>query len=129
MLFRSAIFDLVRHANTAADHGKLQQQNVEPILDVLRHFDQVFNVIEDHDTQFAREAVNWARQEGKLTEANAELQASLDLTDADIEKLIAERTQAKKSRNFARADAIRNDLAAKGILLEDSKDGVRWKRK
>jgi cysteinyl-tRNA synthetase len=96
---------------------------------VLRHFDQVFNVIEDHDTQFAREAVNWARQEGKLTEANAELQASLELTDADIEKLIAERTQAKKSRNFARADAIRNDLAAKGILLEDSKDGVRWKRK
>ena len=126
---RAAIFDLVRHANTAADHGKLQQQNVEPILDVLRHFDQVFNVIEDHDTQIAREAVNWARQEGKLTEANAELQASLDLTDADIEKLIAERTQAKKSRNFARADSIRNDLAAKGILLEDSKDGVRWKRK
>src|ERR1700742_2995700 len=43
---RAAIFDLVRHANAAADHGKLRQQNVEPILDVLRHFDQVFNVIE-----------------------------------------------------------------------------------
>ena len=63
------------------------------------------------------------------SEAAPELQASLGLTDADIEKLIAERTNAKKTRNFARADAIRNDLAAKGILLEDSKDGVRWKRK
>ena len=44
-------------------------------------------------------------------------------------RLVAERTQAKKTRNFARADAIRNDLLAKGILIEDSKDGVRWKRK
>jgi cysteinyl-tRNA synthetase len=40
-----------------------------------------------------------------------------------------ERINAKNTRTFARADAIRNDLAAKGILLEDSKDGVRWKRK
>ena len=43
--------------------------------------------------------------------------------------MIAERTAAKRARNFARADAIRDDLAAKGILLEDSKVGVRWKRK
>jgi cysteinyl-tRNA synthetase len=126
---RAAIFDLVRHANTAADHGKLAQGNVQPILHALTLFDQVFNVIEDRDADIAREALNWARQEGKLSEAAPELQASLDLSDADIEKLIAERTQAKKTRNFARADAIRNDLAAKGILLEDSKDGVRWKRK
>src|ERR1700750_484481 len=60
-----------------------------------------------------------------FTSCSETLQASLELTDADIEQLIAERTQAKKSRNFARADAIRNDLAAKGILLEDSKNGVR----
>jgi cysteinyl-tRNA synthetase len=126
---RAAIFDLVRHANTAADHGKLQQQNVQPILHALTLFDQVFNVIEDHDTEIAREALAWAEHEGRLTKESATLQASLELTDADIDKLIAERTQAKKSRNFARADAIRNDLAAKGILLEDSKDGVRWKRK
>jgi cysteinyl-tRNA synthetase len=53
----------------------------------------------------------------------------LSLTDEAIEVLVAERTQAKKTRNFARADAIRNELLEKGILLEDSKDGVRWKRK
>ena len=116
---RAAIFDLVRHANTAADHGKLQQANVQPILHALTLFDQVFNVIEDHDTEIAREALAWAEHEGKLTKESATLQASLELSDADIDKLIAERTQAKKSRNFARADAIRNDLSAKGILLED----------
>ena len=44
-------------------------------------------------------------------------------------RLLAERTLAKKQRNFARADQIRNDLAEKGIVIEDSKDGVRWKRK
>jgi cysteinyl-tRNA synthetase len=126
---RAAIFDLVRHANTAADHGKLHQANVQPILHALTLFDQVFNVIEDHDTEIAREALAWAEHEGKLTKESATLQASLELSDGDIDKLITERTQAKKSRNFARADAIRNDLSAKGILLEDSKDGVRWKRK
>jgi cysteinyl-tRNA synthetase len=50
-------------------------------------------------------------------------------TDADIDALVIERTQAKQQRNFARADAIRNELLEKGILLEDSKEGVRWKRK
>ena len=96
---------------------------------MLTLFDQVFNVIEDHDAEIARGALAWAGQEGKLTKESATLQASLELSDADIESLIAQRSEAKKTRNFARADAIRNDLAAKGILLEDSKDGVRWKRK
>ena len=43
--------------------------------------------------------------------------------------LVAERTQAKRQRNFARADQIRKELAEKGIILEDSKDAVRWRRK
>jgi cysteinyl-tRNA synthetase len=51
------------------------------------------------------------------------------LTDEAVDALVAERTLAKKQRNFARADQIRNELAEKGIILEDSKDGVRWKRK
>jgi cysteinyl-tRNA synthetase len=57
------------------------------------------------------------------------LVAKLALSDAEIEALVAERTEAKKTRNFARADAIRVDLAAKGVAIEDSKDGVRWKRR
>jgi cysteinyl-tRNA synthetase len=58
-----------------------------------------------------------------------ELLARQSLTDEAIDALVAERTQAKKQRNFARADQIRNELAEKGIVIEDSKDGVRWKRK
>jgi len=49
--------------------------------------------------------------------------------DADIEAKVAERTAAKKARDFARADKIRDELLARGIVIEDTKSGVRWKRK
>ena len=49
------------------------------------------------------------------------------ISDAEIEAAIAERNQARKSRNFARADEIRKELLEAGIVLEDTKDGVRWK--
>ena len=51
-----------------------------------------------------------------------------EMLDADIEALIAERQTARKAKNYARADEIRSQLAAQGILLEDTKDGVKWKR-
>ena len=126
---RAAIFDLVRAANAAADHGTLRAANVPEIISVLSLFDGVFAVLEDRDADLTRLALTWAEREGRLDEASPELLATLALSDADIDALVAERTQAKKTRNFARADAIRNDLMAKGILIEDSKDGVRWKRK
>jgi cysteinyl-tRNA synthetase len=126
---RAAIFDLVRHANTAADHCRLMSKNIAPIQHVLTRFDEVFNVLEDRDAAIAREALAWAGREGKLTEVAVELQAKLDLSDVEIERQVAQRAEAKKAHNFAKADAIRNDLAAKGILIEDSKGGVRWKRK
>ena len=50
------------------------------------------------------------------------------LADAEIEALIAERTAAKKARDFARADQIREELLEQGIILEDTKSGVRWKK-
>jgi cysteinyl-tRNA synthetase len=51
-----------------------------------------------------------------------------DMLDADIEALIAERQQARKDKDFARADAIRDELLAKGIVLKDTRDGVKWSR-
>jgi cysteinyl-tRNA synthetase len=51
-----------------------------------------------------------------------------ELLEEDIIKLIEERTEARKQKNWARADQIRNELSSKGILLEDTKDGVKWKR-
>ena len=51
------------------------------------------------------------------------------ITDKEVEALIAERTQAKKSKNFKRSDEIRTELLERGIILEDTKEGIRWKRK
>ena len=51
-----------------------------------------------------------------------------ELLDSDIEALIEERQQARKAKNYARADEIRNELLEKGIILEDTRQGVKWKR-
>jgi cysteinyl-tRNA synthetase len=130
---RAPIFDLVRAANTAIDQGQLKAGDREAILAVLASFDAVFCVIEDHDAAPTRHALAWAAETGRMSEVAPELVASQALTDEAgiqaIEALVAERTQAKKQRNFARADQIRNELAEKGVVIEDSKDGVRWKRK
>jgi len=99
-----AIFEFVRETNTAMDAERFKQGNVGPALELLAHFDSIFDVLRP------------GTQEGGIS-------------DAEIETLIAERTQAKKSRNFARSDEIRNLLLEKGVVLEDTKDGVRWKRK
>jgi cysteinyl-tRNA synthetase len=126
---RAAIFDLVRAGNAAMDAGTMGKENVEQILGVLKQFDRVFAVLEDHDAEWTKFALEWAEREGRLSEASPEVLAQRDLGDEQIQKLVDERTQAKKTRNFARADQIRNELAEKGVLIEDSKDGVRWKRK
>ena len=126
---RAAIFDLVRAANSAADAGRLRAGNAAEILKVLDRFDGVFAVLVDRDAELTRAALKWAEGEGRLGEADASVVATLAFSDADIDALVAERTTAKKQRNFARADAIRNELLGKGILIEDGKDGVRWKRK
>jgi len=126
---RAPIFDLVRAANTAIDQGQLFAADRDAILAVLASFDAVFDVIEDRDAEPTRRALEWAAQAGRLADVAPELLASLSLTDEAIDALVAERTLAKRQRNFNRADQIRNELAAKGIVIEDSKDGVRWKRK
>jgi cysteinyl-tRNA synthetase len=128
---RAAIFDVLRAVNAAADQNKLTRADADATLALLAKFDSIFAVLEDRDADLTRKALAWAEAEGRLNEADPEVIAKFGnegLTDQQIEALIAERTQAKRQRNFARADAIRNELLTKGIILEDSKDGVRWKR-
>jgi cysteinyl-tRNA synthetase len=86
-------------------------------------------VLEDRDAEITRHALEYAEESGRLGDVAPELLAAQGLTDEAIEALVAERTEAKKQRNFARADQIRKELAEKGVVIEDSKDGVRWKRK
>ena len=126
---RAPLFDLIRAANTAIDQGQLLAGDRDAILAVLASFDAVFCVIEDRDAGPTEAALKWAKQAGRLDDVAPELLTRQGVTDEAIDALVAERTLAKKQRNFARADHIRNELAEKGILIEDSKDGVRWKRK
>ncbi|MGA9587210.1 MAG: cysteine--tRNA ligase [Terracidiphilus sp.] len=126
---RAPIFDLVRLSNTMMDQGKFYKGDRGVVLEVLASFDAVFAVIEDRDTEPTRRAVEWAAKEGRMADVAPELLAQQSLTDERINGLLAERDHAKKRRDFARADQIRKELTEKGIIIEDSKDGVRWKRK
>lgn len=125
----AAIFELVRAGNAAGDSGRLRSTVAKTILEVLDLFEGIFAVLEDRDAELTRAALLWAKTDGRMDQAAPELVARMGLTDDEIERLVAARTQAKKTRNFAQADAIRMELTAKGILLEDSRDGVRWKRR
>ncbi len=126
---RAPIFELVRAGNTAIDQGELFAGDRAAILAGLKAFAAVVSVLEDNAAEPTRHALAWAEHEGRMAEVAPELLARQGLADEAIDALVAERTQAKKQRNFARADQIRNELAEKGIVIEDSKDGVRWKRK
>ena len=129
---RAAVFEVIRTVNTAADRYRLCQSDVGAILALLSQFDQIFAVVVDRDAELTRWAIEWARSEGRLDQVDREVLtrfSTCGLKDDEIDALVAERSEAKKRRNFARADAIRNHLLEMGILIEDSKDGVRWRRK
>src|SRR3982751_2727677 len=112
----AAVFEYVRTVNTAIDEGHFLEENRWEAAKVLEVFDRVFDVLKRSDT---------------LPALNGDLAVDGDVSfsEREIEALIEERTQAKKSRNFQRSDEIRKELAAYGIILEDTRDGVRWKRK
>ena len=96
----SAIFELVKLANVHVT-GESSAELVETVRSTIKKLCDVLGII---------------------TEREAEL------LDADVEKLIEERQAARKAKNFARADEIRDQLASQGILLEDTREGVKWKR-
>lgn len=100
----AAMFEYLRDTNSAMDSGEFRSGNVADARRVLGRFDDIFDVLKPR------------QQEGGIA-------------DAEIEALIAERQSARKTKNFKRSDEIRDQLTAAGIILEDTKEGVRWKRK
>ncbi|MGH9571276.1 MAG: DALR domain-containing protein, partial [Candidatus Angelobacter sp.] len=122
----AAIFDMVREANTAADHDELKQDDKAPLLAALDQFDEIFAVIQDDDAEKMARASAWAKAHGLLEDSK--LPANV-IADEEVERLIAQRTAAKKARDFALSDGIRAKLSEAGIAVEDTKDGIRWKRK
>ena len=122
----AAIFDLVREANAAGDNGKLFRDDVPALQATLRRFDDIFAVLKDDDTEKSKQVLEWAKSEGKADQVKI---AQPSLSDAQVDALIEERQQARKARDFTKADAIRKQLGDSGIILEDTKDGFRWKRR
>jgi cysteinyl-tRNA synthetase len=100
----AAIFEYVRETNSAMDNGTFAAGNVAGARELFARFDSFFDVLKP------------TVQTGAMP-------------DTEIDALIQERTSAKKSRNFKRSDEIREQLLAAEIIIEDTKDGVRWKRK
>jgi cysteinyl-tRNA synthetase len=125
---RAPIFDLIRAANTALDQGQVFGEDRDAILAVLASFDAVFDVIADHDAEPTAHAVAWARSNGRVGEVSLELLSRSRLSDSQVEALLRERSEAKKRRNFARADEVRGSLADEGVSLSDSPTGTQWRR-
>jgi cysteinyl-tRNA synthetase len=122
----AAIFDMVREANTLADRGELREGDKAPLREALQQFDEIFAVIQDDDAEKTKAAMEWARAHGVAIEAGT---SASEMSDEEVNRLIEERNAAKKARDFARSDAIRKQLAEAGIVVEDTKEGIRWKRK
>ena len=99
----TALFDLVSEANQVLKREVVSGAAIRVLLDEMQAIDRVL---------------------GLLPAADA-----AKLEDEEIERLIAERTEARRNRNWARADEIRDLLAERGIILEDTPQGVRWRRK
>lgn len=97
------VFEWVRESNQYLRNEKVSPAGIQCYLDLFKEFGEVLGL------PFVK--------------------AEADLLDEEIEGLILERTEARKSRNFARADEIRDLLISKGIILEDTPQGVRWRRK
>lgn len=96
----AAVFTFIRDANTAIDAGRITASDAEGMRAALRKIDPVLDLFPDLDQSI----------------------------DAEIEQLIAARNAARKSRNFAESDRLRDVLVSRGILLEDTPGGTRWRR-
>jgi len=129
---QAAIFEMVRKANSALDSSQVRKDDIEPLLLALRKFDEIFAVIEDDDVSKMRQVFDWAAAEGRdkdISEALRESLRSGGLSDTDIENKVAEMEAARRGRNFKASDALRTELTGAGILIENTKEGVRWRRK
>jgi len=129
---QAAIFEMVRQANTAFDTGGVMKEDVQPLLAALAKFDEIFAVLHDDDLPKMKQVLQWAQTEGREKDISKELRdtvQSAQLSDADIETKIAEMKAARTSRDFKKSDAIRAELAEAGVLVEITKDGIRWRRK
>ncbi len=129
---QGAIFEMVRQANAAFDTGSIKKDDVQPLLAALTKFDEIFAVLDDDDLPKMKRVFDWALAEGREKDISDELRAMVQsgqLSDSDIEAKIAEMKAARTARDFKKSDAIRAELSDAGVMVEITKDGIRWRRK
>ena len=97
----AAVHNLSREVNTALARKQVKADNQRELLEVINRIDSVLNIFGEQQRE---------------------------MLDSEIQALIDERQEARRRRDFGRADEIRRELADRSIILEDTKDGVRWKR-
>jgi cysteinyl-tRNA synthetase len=98
----AVVHNLSREVNTALARKQVKAENQRELLEVIDRIDTVLNIF------------------GK---------SQREMLDSEVQAMLDERQEARRRRDFGRADEIRRELADRGIILEDTKDGVRWKRK
>jgi cysteinyl-tRNA synthetase len=129
---QAAVFDMLRKANTALDAGEVRQEDSKSLLAALEKFDEIFGVLKDDDQPKMKAILDWARAEGREKEISPELMEIAgfpQLTDEQVKQKLDQMEAARKVRNFQLADAIRAETVTAGIIVENTKDGVRWRRK
>ena len=129
---QAAIFDMIRAANGALDAGQMRQDDVAPLLATLQQFDAIFAILKDDDAAKMQSVVDWAKSAGRekdISPALLEALQSSQLSDDQINQKTAQMDAARRARDFKTSDALRAELLAAGILVENTKDGFRWRRK
>jgi cysteinyl-tRNA synthetase len=142
-----AVFAMVRDGNTAMDRGEFGDGDRAAFLDTLDCWDRIFCVLKDNDHEKLVEFGFIKPHDSNSTVQTGQPQPPLGAgkpvigngyssvaltdspTDEEIGRLVAERDEVRRKRDFARADEIRQNLLKAGVILEDSKTGTRWKRK
>ena len=129
---QAAVFDMVRKANAAIDAGQIRKDDVPPLLAALEKFDEIFAVLRDDDAPKMKCILDWAKavwREKDISQELLDIVQSASLTDEQVNQKITDMKAARLARNFKLSDAIRAELIAAGIIVEITKDGIRWHRK
>ena len=129
---QAAVFEMIRTANAAIDSGEMKRRNTGGLLATLDQFDEIFDVLKDDDTQKMQRILDWAKAEGREKDISPQMLDALrsaGLSDDEVNRKIEQMVKARAARDFATSDAIRAELTAQGILIEQTKEGVRWRRK
>ena len=129
---QAAIFDMVRTANAAMDTGEMRKADVARLLAAVDQFDEIFAVLKDDDRPKMQTILDWAKASGRDKDISDKLLAAVgnqQLSDAEVENKISGMEKSRRSRDFKSSDTIRAELTDAGIVVENTKEGVRWRRK